>query len=182
MAEFGAVTKHRLLLALGGATLVAGAALAFGSPRVVWLNTGPRMEYAPAVGIAAGAAAMGASLVAAAATQSTLRLASGLLGVFLLVLAAQRLLHRLDVVQDGVHVRGLFGSRSLPWSAVAHVDARPEVLMLVDEKGGAVEIGTASLTADQRASLERTVARRVREAAGQTGTKPLAPAPLPSLR
>jgi hypothetical protein len=171
------VTQSRLLLALGGATLVAGAVMAFGAPRLVWLNAGPRLEYPAALAIAAAAAAAGASLLAAVATPRAGRLAFALLAAGLLALAAERLLYRLEVVDDGVQVRGLFGSRRLPWASVAHVDLRPDALALVDADHAAIEIGTSGLSADERASLERTVARRVREA-GQAGTRTGSPPPV----
>jgi hypothetical protein len=169
--------RRRLLLALGGATLVAGLAMAFGPPRVVWLNAGPRLEYPSALAIAAGMAASGAALLAGVATKRAWRVVFALAASGLLALAAQRLLYRLEVLEDGVHARGLLGTRHLPWTAVAHVELRSDALVLEDAHAAALEIGTSGLTPDQRASLERTVARRVRET-GQAGTGARSPPPV----
>src|SRR5262249_9965476 len=84
--------------------------------------------------------------------------------------------YRLEVVEDGVHARGLLGTRHLPWTAVAHVELRSDALVLADAHAAALEIGTSGLTADQRASLERTVARRVR-GTGQAAAGAREPSP-----
>jgi len=145
--------------------------MAFGAPRVVWLNAGPRLEYPPVLALAAGAAAAGALLVAAVLPRAW-RVVFALVAAGFLALAAQRLLYRLEVAEDGVAMRGLLGARRLPWASVAHVDLRPDALALVDAEHAEVEIGTSGLTADQRASLERTVARRVREAGAKAEGQP----------
>ena len=80
------------------------------------------------------------------------------------ILGLHRLAYRLEVGAAGVSVRDLRGSRRLAWRDVTRVEPEPHSLFLQGRGGDRVDIDTTGFTAEQRASLERTVARRVREA------------------
>ena len=64
-------------------------------------------------------------------------------------------------------MRDLRGSRRLAWRAVTRVEPEAHALLLQGRGDESVDIETSGFTAEQRASLERTVARRVREAQTQ---------------
>ena len=64
----------------------------------------------------------------------------------------------------GLSLRDLRGSRRLAWRDVTRVEPEAHSLSLQGRGGERVDIDTSGFAAEQRASLERTVARRVREA------------------
>jgi hypothetical protein len=82
---------------------------------------------------------------------------------FIAVFGAHRLAYRVDAVQDALSLRTILGTTRIPWTAVTRMDATPGHLTAVSD-AAAIRIGTANLSADERAALERTVARRMREA------------------
>jgi hypothetical protein len=154
---------------LAGLVLVAGVPWALGPPHAVWLNAGLRIDYAWHRSVAALAAAGGAWTLAALLRQNFLRMLAALLGAAALILAGALLFYRLEALETGLRERGLLGTTELPWTAVASVQQEPNALAVRDASGRLIRIDTAVLTPDQRASLERTIARRVREA---TSKKP----------
>jgi len=80
---------------------------------------------------------------------------------------AALLLYRLEALGEGLVERRLSGTVRLAWSEVTAVRAEPESLVVA---GAAtrVRIDTTQLSPDQRAGLERTIARHVREASEHT--------------
>jgi hypothetical protein len=169
--------KYRTV-ALALAAVVAAAAfyVSLGPPRVLWLNAGLEIAHewthgAAALLAAAAVAAMGAALHRRA-PQVLALVAAASLAVF----GAQRLAYRVDAVQDALSLRTILGTTRIPWKAVTRMDAAPGHLTAVAD-GTAIRIATASLSADERAALERTVARRLREADGSRSTAGSATSP-----
>jgi hypothetical protein len=165
--------KHRKAVLVLAAVVVAVAFyVALGPPRVLWLNAGLEIAHewthGAAAVLAAAAAAGMAAVVKNRAGQVVAVLGALALGVF----AVQRLTYRVDAVQDSLSLRTVLGTTRIPWSAVTRMDAAPTHLTAVSTTG-AIRIGTAGLSADERAALERTVARRIREADGSR-PRPLA--------
>ena len=151
-------------LILAGLVLVAGVPWAFGPPHAVWLNAGLRIDYPWHRSVAALAAAAGAFTMAALFRATFMRMLAGFLGVAALVLAAALVFYRLEALDAGLREGGLLGTTDLPWPTVASVEQEPNALAVRDASGHLIRIDTGVLTADQRASLERTISRRVREA------------------
>jgi hypothetical protein len=145
------------------ATLVGGLLLALGPLRAVWLNAGLRIDYPWPRGASALVAAGGAAGLAALTRPRALRFLAAALSIVLGLVGAGLLLYRLEALDEGLVERRLLGTVRLAWSDVTAVQTEPEAL-LVAGAATRVRIDTTQLSPDQRASLERTIARRVREA------------------
>jgi hypothetical protein len=160
--------------ALAVAAVVAALAfyVSLGPPRVLWLNAGLEIAHEWTHGAAAILAAVAAAGMAAVLKNRAGQVVAVLGALALGVLAAQRLAYRVDAVQDALSLRTVLGTTRIPWSAVTRMDAAPTHLTAVSTNS-AIRIGTAGLSADERAALERTVARRIREADGSR-SRPLA--------
>ena len=149
------------LLALAAASATA----AFGPPRFTWQNEGLRIDHPAHRGVAALVAA---SAVAAAALSGRSRPAAvaGLaIAAGLAVLGVHRLAWRVEAVQDGLHERTIAGWTRIAWSDVERVATRPEALRLRARDGTEIVVSGRGFAAEDRTRLERTIARRVREAA-----------------
>jgi len=156
------VTLRHAAVAGASAVVLAGLLLAIGPPRAVWLNAGLRIEYPWPRGTAALAAAAGAAALAALARARALRLLAGALAVAAALAGAGLLTYRLEALDAGLAERRLLGTARLAWADVASVEQEPQALV-VSGRGLRLRIDTGRLSPEQRASLERTVARRVRE-------------------
>jgi hypothetical protein len=170
--------RTRILLALAAVAVVAGAYLSIGSPRVTLLNTGVRIDYPAVQGAGRLLAAVGLALGAFVARP---RWTKGLLAVASLVAAASgmdRLLYRVDAGGDALSLRSLLGTTDLPWSRVSRVDDGPSIVVVWGEGDNQIRLETGTFTAEQRAILDRTIARRVNEAAQRKEQQP-SPGPTP---
>ena len=152
----------RLLLLLLAATLTA---VAFGAPRFTWANDGVRVEHPRTQAAAALGAALALAGAALGARPRALGVAAGLGSVALVALSAQRFAWRIDAVAAGLHERSLGRAVELRWTEVEAVEPRADVVTLRGRDGTTVVIATGRFGADERTRLERTIARRVREAA-----------------
>jgi hypothetical protein len=144
---------------------VAAAAAAFGAPRFTWQNDGLRVDHPPWRGLAALVAG---TAVAAAGLSGRSRPAAGAAlaaAAALAALGAARLAWRVDAVQDGLHERTLAGSKAIAWRDVERVEPRPDALRLRARDGTEIVVAASGFAPEDRTRLERTIARRVREAA-----------------
>ena len=143
----------------------ASAAFAFGSPRFTWQNEGLRVDRPPRQGWAAVVAA--SALAAAALSGRSPRVAGAGLaaGAALAVLGVGRLAWKIEAVQDGLHERTIAGRTRIAWSDVERVEPRPETIRLRARDGTEIVVSTHGFAPEDRTRLERTIARRVREAA-----------------
>jgi hypothetical protein len=152
----------RLLLVLGAAVLTT---LALGAARFTWANEGVRIEH-PRVQAACALGAASALVAAAwAARPRALQAAAGIAALALAALALQRAAWRVEALETGIRARSLAGSVELAWPEVEAVEPRPGALSLRARDGRRVVIASSGFEADERVRLERTIARRVREAA-----------------
>ena len=154
-------------LALCSVVLLAGVVLTWGPPRAVWLNAGLRIEYPWPRSAAAFAAALGAAAVAFLTPRRSLRTVATALAAAVACVGAGLLLYRLEALDQGLVERRLLGTARLAWSDVASVQPEAEALV-ISGAGTRMRIDTAPFTPDQKAGLERTIARRVREASGHS--------------
>ena len=155
-----AVRLALLALAASAATAVTLAA-----PRFTWENEGLAVRHPPHQ---AAAALLGAAALAAAALSGTRRSARvfGLAAaVALAVLGAQRFAWRVEAVEAGLHERTLTGWTRVAWPEVELVEPRPDAIRLRARNGTSIAVATRSFAPADRTRLERTIARRVREAA-----------------
>jgi hypothetical protein len=148
-----------------GLGLAAAAVLpvALRSPRLTLLNAALRIDYGWAVGVAALGAAL---LLGAAAALAPRRWATvGLVAAAAVIagVGSARLRYRLEIQPDGLDSRELTGSTLVPWGEVTHVDRGTEALVIWGRGETQIRVDTASFEGDQRAALERALARRIIE-------------------
>ena len=157
-------TRARWISALGlGLAAAAVLPVALRSPRLTLLNAALRIDYGWVVGTAALAAAL---LLAAAAALVPHPWARAVLVVGAVAVAgvgSARLRYRLDIEPDGLNSRELTGTTLVPWGEVTHVDRGTEALVVWGRGDAQIRVDTASFEGDQRAALERALARRIIE-------------------
>jgi hypothetical protein len=146
--------------------LLAGAATVYsaGPPRFTWANAGLRVDHPPLQGAAAVAGALLLALAAIGMRPRALLVLCVSAAAGLGLLGTERLAWRLEAVDAGLNERTTLGWTRLGWQDVASVDSRPEALIVRSRAGGALTLDTRAYPADERSRLERTIARRVREA------------------
>jgi len=154
-------------IALGVVLTLAGAALSVGSPRITLLNAALRIEYPWARSAGALMAAVGIAILAAFLRRLSLRRLGFVLALGPVLIAGHLLLWKLEIADSGFSFRGLFGTTTMAWPEVASINVIPGSGILVESRAGAkVQIDTTDFASDQRAALERTLARRVKEGNG----------------
>jgi hypothetical protein len=151
----------RLLLLLLAAVL---AALALGAPRFTWANEGVVIDHPRSQPAAALAAALSLGAAAWRARPRFWMAAAGLGALALALLAAQQAAFRLDAVEAGVRKRSLSGIAGLSWSDIEAVEPRDGSITLRARAGQTLVIATTRFAPDERVRLERTIARRVKDA------------------
>lgn len=156
-----------LVAALGVVIAVGLAWLSAGPPRLTLLNTALVVDYHWLRGASALACAGVVALAAWVAPQARVRLVGLVVALLPLAVGLHLLLYRVEAADSGLSTRGLGGGHTLAWREVASL--RLGALSLTVEGAGAeIRIDTADFSAEQRAALERSLARRVNEAGGGT--------------
>ena len=148
---------------LGVGLVAAGAYYARGGPHLTLLNTGLRVEYRWVQGAGFLAAALGVALLTLALPRRWLRAVAAVVAVVVAGLGASRFAYRLDAVEGGISDRGVLGSTLVAWRDVRRVNGGPALILVWGSGDTQVRVDTAGFTPDQRATLERTISRRVRE-------------------
>jgi hypothetical protein len=157
-------------MAVGGigiASTVAGGLLSVGAPRLVFVNAGLQIEYPASRGIAALVAMAGVALIAAALPKLGLRLLACVAALGVSFVALHLLLYRLEATDAGLLSRGVLGTRAIAWREVLGVDRGGDQLIVTGRNEAEIRIDTTDFEPDQRATLERTIARRVHESGGK---------------
>jgi Bacterial PH domain len=142
--------------------------LALRSPRLTLLNAALRVDYGWVVGAAALAAAVLLAASAVLAPRRWLRATAVVAALLAGTVGGTRLRYRLEVQPDGLSARGLTGSTTLPWGDVTHVDRGTEALVVWGRGDAQIRVDTGSFQGDQRAALERALARRIVESTNAT--------------
>jgi len=155
-------SSRRLWAGAGMVVLVAGAMLSLGSPRLTILNAGLRVEYPWRCGAGALLSAAGGLLVGRTARRQWVRAIAAGLGLLGLAVGLQLLRYRVDADESGIGARGLLGSTRLSWEEVVQVESLPSVVV-VSARGRRIRMDVADFRPQDRAALDRTIARRVRE-------------------
>jgi hypothetical protein len=155
---------QRAASVVGLGLVAAGAYYARGGPRLTLLNSGLRVEYAWVQGAGFVVAAVGLAILALVLPRKWLRVIAAAAGLVAAALAAGRIAYRLDAVLDGLSDRGVLGTSLVAWKDVRRVDAGPALILVWGPGDTQVRVNTTGFTPDQRATLDRTISRRVREA------------------
>ncbi len=146
---------------LAAALVAGGALLSYGPPRLVAVNAALRVEYAWPRALGAAAVAAGGLVLLAAGRRRWLRAAAVLLALGGLAAGLHLLLYRVEADDGGLSARALLGTSRLGWTEVERVDTGPGLLLLTG-RGRTVRVDTTDFRPEQRAALERTVARRLK--------------------
>lgn len=153
-----------LVGALGIALAAGGLRFAFPAPRIVFLNASVDVRYPVRASVAFLVAALGAFLVSRMVPSGKLRVLLGLMGALLAFFGADRYLFRLVAGPIDLTQAGVFGRTTIPWGQVRRVEPGTSVLVLWGLGDAQIRVSTDSFSGDERAILDRTIARHVREA------------------
>jgi hypothetical protein len=158
----------RTAVRAGLAVLAVGAAAAaLGPPRFTWGNAGLLVDHPPLQG-AAGLIS-GVLLVAAARPFRPRAAATFALAVaaVLFVHGALRLAWRLEAVAAGLNERSLAGWTRIAWADVEAVVPGASSVLVRARGGATITVSTRRFGPEETRRLERTIARRVREASSR---------------
>lgn len=155
---------RRALLIAGLVLLAGGSVLGFGGPRLTLVNTGLRIQYPGTRALGLLGASVGLGLLAWAAPRAWMRWIAVVGAAATAAAGAGRALYRLDAAEEGIADRRLLGSTGVAWSEVRRVDAGADLILVWGPGDAQVRVETWGLTPDQRAMLDRTISRHVREA------------------
>ena len=152
--------------ALAVACAAAAAVLAQAPMRITLANAALRIDDQWMRAAAGVLAAVAALAVAAALPPRRLHraLLAGCAAVLLLA-GANAATASLEAGPDALAVRRWFVRTAIPWSEVSRVDARHDGVTVWAASGAAADFDARRLSGEQRAMLDRTLARRVRETA-----------------
>jgi hypothetical protein len=163
------MSPRRWLLSVALVLDVAGGYLSAGPPRLTLLNASLVVEYPWPRGAAAVACALGIAGLAALVSRPVLRRIGLVLALGPLLVGAHLLWYRLEADNDALVSRGALGTTTLAWRAVRGIDLAPETVSVRGD-ASTISIDTADFSPEQRATLERTLARHVREQGGRGAT------------
>ena len=159
-------TPLRSALIVAGAILfVVGAYQSQGPPRFTLLNAGVAVQHGLRHPAGALLAAIGAGLLAIAATRRWARLIFIPLAILSVLVSIHLALYRVDADQTGLASRSLLRQVRIPWGEVTGVDGDGVQIVITGRSRNKIRIDTTDFRPDQRATLDRTIARRVRRAA-----------------
>jgi hypothetical protein len=142
---------------------VAGAYASQGPPRLTLLNTGLAVQHGLRHPAGALLAAIGAGVLAMAAARVWARVVFIPLAVLSVLVAIHLALYRVDADQTGLASRGLLRHVRIPWGEVTGVDGDAGLVVVTGRNQNKIRVDTTDFRPDQRATLDRTIARRVRE-------------------
>jgi hypothetical protein len=159
------VTRGRTwgaLAAVGAAAVLL--AIALRPPRYTLLNASLRVDYPWSTTLAACATSVAVAAAAALVSRKLLRGALLIVAALAGLFAAGRARYRLEADNGALRLRELTGGTVLPWREVNRIDRGPAVIVVWGKGEAQVRIDTSGFREDQRATLDRSIARRVAEA------------------
>jgi len=146
-------------LALAAGLLVASS----GPLRLTWTNDGVEAAFPRQYALTAAIAACAVVAAVTLASRTWGRLILILLALVLSLRAANRAVYRLEIGRAGLSERSLRGSLAFNWPEITEVAGRADAIEIRGRDGRALELPAALLAPEDRSTLERTLARRVRE-------------------
>ena len=149
--------------ALGLALTMGGLIGSLGGPRVTILNAGLSIDYPRVQALSLLAAALGLALLGWSLS-GRWRALLGLASLLMSGIAGARAVYHLEAGESAIADQRLFGWSRISWSEVGRVDAGPALVLIWGPGDSQVRIDTARFSPDQRAMLDRTISRHVREA------------------
>jgi hypothetical protein len=150
--------------------VAAGVVVAAGGPpRVVLVNAAMEVHRPWPQALAWLALGLGLAVAARFASASALRALLLVAALAASAFALDRGVSRVRLDGGGIEARGLLGTVALAWSEVTRVDTGSSAIVVWGRDERQVRVGLGSYREDQRAGLERAIARHVREAAAAHG-------------
>jgi hypothetical protein len=148
--------------AAGVAAILAGAWLSVGAPQLTLLNTGLEVAYPWRHGAGALLAAAGAMGLVLTTRRLWVRLPAAVLALASLWAGLHLLLYRVHTDEEGVAARTVWGTHRMAWPSLTKVESDQGVVVL---RAGddALSLDVTDFRPEDRATLDRTIARRVRE-------------------
>jgi len=131
-------------------------------PRFTWLNNGVRIEYPTAALAWALLAAAGAG-AAATALGRRARPWLSLVAVLALAYALGLARYRVAIEDAGIGERGILGSRRFAWKDVSRVESGSRRVVVWGRDEEQIRIDASGFAGQDRATLDRTLSRRIRE-------------------
>jgi hypothetical protein len=156
--------RRRFLLGASVALVAIGAFLSTGPPRLVLLNAALRLQYPWTRGCGALLAGAGALLLTAVLSRLALRLIAGVAAIAAFAVALHLFRYRLEATAAGLVSRGAIGTTAIGWKEIRSVDRGPDLILVSGPGEARIRVDTTDFGPEQRASLERTIARHVGEA------------------
>ena len=159
-----------VLLGSAVTLLLVGFAVALGPPRLHLTNASMFIDYPWWRGASALLSAGASGLLARWTPRHWLRRLGVAWALLMGLFGFSRLLFRLEVGAEALAVRALLAATAIPWREVGRVEQGEAMLVITGGGEAQIRVRTSDFGPDQRASLERAIARRLREA--QAATNP----------
>jgi hypothetical protein len=159
------VSRRAGLIAAAVCAAAGFALVLFAAPRLTVLNEGFRLEYGWASLLGAGLGAVGAIVLAALARALPARGMAAFLAVVAVVLGVRRGAWQVGADASALSARTLTETSRIAWPEVRQVHSDTEALQVTGFGDARIRIGISDLRAHDRATLERTISRRVQESA-----------------
>jgi hypothetical protein len=157
----GSMTRGALALTAGIA-IYAGTWIAVGATELTVHNNAMTVAY-PALYAGGASLAAAGAFGLAALYRRWARYAAAAAGAAALLFALQRLTFRLEAGNEGLVTREFGLTHRVPWREIAQVDVGADGTFVVTADARRISMDTG-LPAESAAIINRTVARRVREA------------------
>lgn len=155
---------RRVATFLAAAVAVGGAVLAFVTPqRLVVLNEGFRVDYTWPTVLGAVLCALGLAALAVLLRPLAARGVCVLLALVAAGTAVSRAVYAVAADRAALTARGLTESARIAWPEVRQVQSDSRELQVAGFGDARIRIDTGGLRAHDRATLERTISRRVQE-------------------
>jgi hypothetical protein len=155
------------LIVVGAILFVVGAYQSQGPPRLTVLNTGLSVTHGLRHPAGALLAAVGAILLAKGATLRGARVFFMALAALSVLVSVHLAAYRVDADHTGIASRSLLRLIRIPWGEVVAVDGDAGLVVVTGKDQNKIRVDTTDFRPDQRATLDRTIARRVRESPGK---------------
>jgi hypothetical protein len=163
------VTRRLATIAAALAAAAGFVPVLLASPRLTVLNEGFRLEYGWLALAGAALAAVGSIALAAVVRSVPARVGCALLAVAAVVVGVQRGAWQVGADRAALSARSLTDTSRIAWPEVRQVHSDTEELQVSGFGDTAIRIRISGLRPHDRATLERTISRRVQESAPAAG-------------
>jgi hypothetical protein len=151
------------LLGLLLVSAVAAIAYVVCPARLTASNAGLTVDCARPSAVVLGVAVLALAGLGVSTLDRRVRVLAVALALLLLAGMADLLSYRVTAGREALSVRRALAQTDLPWSEITRSRPLGDSLAITDTRGRNLRIGLARLSPEQRAALERVLARRIWE-------------------